>query len=96
MNFKAYFKKELENQIRNLPQVLTIKDKDQPPEIKVARVNFAYDNAKLQDSLAERGILLKNGSFNKVTKIEEEINKDVEMNAKIYKRPVHAFVIFES
>ena len=78
MSFKEYFKRELEAQIQKLPRILSIKD--EAPEIKVARISFAYDNYKLWEYLDERGDLLKNCEFEKVSKIEKKILKDIDKN----------------
>jgi hypothetical protein len=56
--------------MQKLPAVLSVKDKNNPPSIKVARVHFAYDNFKIWEDLAKRGALLKNGDFKKASDIE--------------------------
>ena len=57
-----------------------MKDGVEPPSIKVARINFAFDNNKLWELLEDRGDLHKNAQFDKVTKIEETTLNNIKKN----------------
>ena len=71
-SFKDFFKQQFEEQIQALPQVLPFKE-DEPPSIKIARVQFAYDNAKIWADLAKRATFLKNGDYEKGIEVEKAI-----------------------
>ena len=52
-SFKDFFKQQFEEQIQALPQVLPLKE-DALPSIKIARVQFVYNNSKIWEDLSQR------------------------------------------
>jgi hypothetical protein len=66
------------------------------PEIKVACINLAYDNSSILRLLSQRGKHLTHGEFKKAKAVETKILQELETNSEKVKRPVVAFVIFET
>lgn len=77
----------------NLPAVLDI---DQEDQIKVAAISLAFNNKKVISLLKSRGQSLVNGQYRQLRKNEEQINKFVKRKKAELKRPVHAFVTWNS
>ena len=50
----------------------------------------------MHKDLTQRGTFLKKGNFKEATEIEDQIKKEIIDKEEELKRPVHAFVIFES
>jgi hypothetical protein len=89
-SFKAFLKQEIENQVEQLPHSFAA---SKSSKIKVADINFAYDNGSLIKLLRRRGSVLKSGKSSK--QIDNKIYENIEANFDKYRRPVIAFVLFE-
>ena len=66
-------------------------------EIKVADISFAFENHELIKKLKERGTAIKKLDYEKINKLDEEIDKYVREpdNREKLRRPVCAFITFE-
>jgi hypothetical protein len=62
----------------------------------VVTVAFSFDNGKLLKLLAERGEAIRSEDFDKMRKIESEINELKEKDLDKLTRPCSAFVTLEN
>lgn len=93
-SFKEYFRNQLQPQIDALPQCLS--DPRVNTDTRIACIFFAYANSNLIDVLKERGDDLINGNLAKMTKTESKINSMMEKRSEEFKRPVKAFLTFNT
>lgn len=70
---------------------------DDPPErIKIALINFAFDNSQLINLLRERGNAIKFEKFDEMRRINKVIDDIKSTNLDKLIRPVSAFLTFEN
>jgi hypothetical protein len=92
--FKEWFRKELEDRLTRLPD-LGYED-EVPDRINIAMLTFAFDNAEVISMLRERGEYIKKEEYEKMRKVDGEINDYVQNNITKIARPVTAFITFEN
>lgn len=90
-DFKQYLSKELTKRLNQQPKVLK-----EDTDLKIANINFAYNNAALLNLLQERGYLIIAGKYGALVDINKRIESFVYQNRDEIIRPVTAFISFET
>ena len=73
-----------------------MKDESVNTDTRMACIFFAYANGQVIDVLKDRGKSLINGNLNGMYKSEEKLNKLIHNDEEAFKRPVKAFITFNS
>ena len=73
-----------------------MKDESVNTDTRIACIFLAYANGEVIDVLKNRGKALINGNLNGMYKAEEKLNKIIHDNEDALKRPVKAFITFNS
>jgi len=71
-------------------------DQSPPPQVKIANITFAFNNAQLIKLLKKRGGVIAEGKFFKLPAIDKEINILKEEDIQSLTKPVSAFITFET
>ena len=75
---------------------MVLKDETVNTDTRIACIFFAYANGEVIEVLKQRGKALINGNLNSMYKSEEKLNKYIHRNEEALKRPVKAFLTFQS
>lgn len=66
-------------------------------KLQIAYISFAYDNCELISLLMKRGKLIRVGHYDKLTKVDTEIDELIKSEkGRNLTRPVKSFIIFET
>jgi len=97
-SLKSYLKAEIEKILteehKNETDPEKLKNQD-VEEIKVAAINFAFNNKKLMELLRKRGGFITQNNFEKMREVEQEINQLKNEEYETFIRPVTAFITFQ-
>lgn len=93
-HFRSWLKQNIESAILQLPN--QDYDDTAPQEIKVAIIQFAYENAKVIKFLLQRGEAIKAQDWELVSKIDADINLYKKTHISKLMTPKSAFITFES
>jgi hypothetical protein len=85
----------LENEIcarlNKLPHVI-----NENTDIRIAHISFAFNNKEIIELLIKRGVIIVDGKFTKLKKINEQIDAALEKDKEKIEKPVAAFITFET
>jgi len=89
-DFKRYLEKEVLAKLNPAPHVIN-EDKD----LKIANINFAYNNSKIIALLIKRGNLIIAGKYSQIKDVNKEIQHILDTERYDVTRPVAAYISFE-
>ena len=88
--YKLYLIDGIEEALAKAPAIQKRKQ-----NVRVANINFSFDNASLLNLLMERGEAIARDDREKVGTLDETIDVDLKENYETYSVPRFAFVTFE-
>lgn len=97
--FRIYCKDELENRLTAMPPLGLDGPESMTEPIRIALITFAFDNARVINWLRERGEHIKVENWDGLEEVNNKIRDALTTDSSLLdqlKRPVSAFVTFES
>jgi hypothetical protein len=86
---------EIQSQVGKLPKSFC-KNINKNPKIRVASIQFGYDNEQVIKMMRKRGGFFIQGKGEKGDALEKKIFSHIEQNYEKNIRPVTAYVLFET